>query len=292
MAAGEAIAASTGKCDDGKGRIMAIDNGLIIKKLQKLDVFFAAFSQFTKMPYAECDPETFDDQVYLFAEEETAEEWVKECEEKQLPLAVVKVEKKQMMMYYTSLYLIGVNRLVFHNGAGFSYLPLEQVVTINQREQEENGLPRSNATLQLTMIYFLQELRRPGQSSEDVQRRKHLQEMEQEMMANLVRAKYIMAIDIGKVEGEFDPKKHSQDIQIPYMKNQEGEILQPVFSDLCEFQKFSQNYGSKLRVAMVPFKGLLPSLIKDAKGYVLNPAGVSLVLLRQRLEAMGKQFDN
>ena len=55
---------------------MAIDNGLIIKKLQKLDVFFAAFSQFTKMPYAECDPETFDDQVYLFAEEETAEEWV------------------------------------------------------------------------------------------------------------------------------------------------------------------------------------------------------------------------
>lgn len=270
---------------------MAIDNGLIIKKLQRLDVFYAAFSQFTRIPYVECDPETFDDQVYLFAEEEAAKAWVKESMEKQIPLALVKIEKKQMMMYYTSLYLIGVNRLVFHNGAGFSYLPIEQVVTINQPEQKENGLPQSNATLQLTMIYFLQELRRPGQPPEDRERRKRLQEMEQEMMANLVRAKYIMAIDISKVEGEFDPKNPGKNIQIPYMKNQEGEILQPIFSDIWEFQKFSQNYGSKLRVATVPFKGLLPSLIKEAKGYVLNPAGVNLVLLRQRLEAMEKQFD-
>ena len=92
-----------------------------------------------------------------------------------------------------------------------------------------------------------------------------------------------------KVEGEFDPQKHSQNIQIPYVKNGDGEIYQPLFSDMWEFQKFNKNSGSKFRIVTVPFKGLLPSLIKDAKGYILNPAGVSLILLRERLKAMGEQ---
>ena len=50
-------------------------------------------------------------------------------------MAAVKVEKEQMLMFYTSLYLIGVNRLVFHNGAGFVFLPIEQVVTLKKPEK-------------------------------------------------------------------------------------------------------------------------------------------------------------
>lgn len=270
---------------------MSVDHRLMVKKLQEMDTLFVAFSQTTRMPYVECDQETFDDQVYLFTEEEEAKNWVKEYGEKQIPLVVVKVNKEQILMFYTSLYLIGVNRLVFHNGAGFTYLPLELVVTIKQPQEEAGGIPRNNATLQLTMIYFLQELRRPGQSPQDEERRKRLQEMEQEMMVNLIRSRYIMAIDISKVEGEFDPKKPGQNIQIPYMKNDKGEIMQPLFSDVWEFQKFSQNTASKLRIVMVPFKGLLPSLVKEAKGYVLNPAGVGLMLLRDRLEVLSRQAE-
>ena len=54
---------------------MAVDHGLIIKKLQGLETLYVSFSQATRMPYVECDPETFDDQVYLFAEEEGAKQW-------------------------------------------------------------------------------------------------------------------------------------------------------------------------------------------------------------------------
>lgn len=270
---------------------MAVDHRLMIKKLQGLDTLFASFAQTTRMPYVECDEETFDDQVYVFMEEEEAKKWAKEYQEKKIPLTTVKVEKNQMLMFYSSLYLIGVNRLIFHNGAGFSYLPLEQVVTMKQPEGEAGGFPAKNATLQLTMIYFLQELRRPDQSSEDIERRKRLQEMEQEMMANLVRSSYVMAIDISKVEGEFDPKKPGQNIHIPYIKNKDGEIWQPLFSDMWEFQKFNRNNNSKMRVVMIPFKGLSQSLIKEAKGYVLNPAGVNLVLLRERLAVLEKQME-
>ncbi len=270
---------------------MAVDYRLVIKELQGLENFYVFFAQTTRMPYVECDQETFDDQVYLFKEEEEAKKWAEEYKEKQIPLTTVKVGKEQMLMFYTSLYLVGVNRLVFRNGAGAAYLPIEQVVTMKKPEGTDSGLPKENATLQLTMIYFLQELRRPGQKADDMERRKKLQEMEQEMIMNLIRSKYIMAVDISKVEGDFDPKKPGQNIQIPYLKNQQGEIMQPLFSDMWEFQKFSKNYASKLRLGTVPFKGLLSSLIKEARGYVLNPAGVNLAILREKLEVMTKQAE-
>ena len=270
---------------------MTADHRFMIKRLQGLETMFASFAQTTRMPYVECDGDTYDDQVYVFAEEEEAKKWAKAYEEKKIPLTTVRIDKEQMLMFYSSLYLIGVNRLAFHNGAEFSYLPLEQVVTVRRPEGDKGSLPGDNATLQLTMIYFLQELRRPDQSPEDPERRRRLQEMEQEMMANLIRAKYVMAIDVSKVEGEFDPKKAGQNIQIPYVKNGEGEVFQPLFSDMWEFQKFNKNKESKFRVVMVPFKGLLPSLIKNAKGYILNPAEVGLVLLRERLDALSRQAE-
>lgn len=268
---------------------MAVDYRLIIKELQGLENFYASFSQTTRMPFVECDQETFDDQVYLFKEEEEAKKWAEEYGERQIPLTTVKVGKEQMLMFYTSLYLVGVNCLVFHNGAGFAHIPIEQVVTMKKPEGPDGGLPRENATLQLTMIYFLQELRRPGQKTDDMERRRKLQEMEQEMIMNLIRSRYIMAVDISKVEGEFDPKKQGQNIQIPYLKNQQGEIMQPLFSDMWEFQKFSKSYASKLRLGTVPFKGLLPGLLKEARGYILNPAGVNLAILREKLEVMTEQ---
>ena len=122
-------------------------------------------------------------------------------------------------------------------------------------------------------------------------RRIRLQEMEQEMMANLMRSRYIMAVDVSRVEGEFDPKKPGQNIQIPYLKTPEGDMMQPLFSDMWEFQKFSKERGKGLRLATMPFKALSGSLIKDARGYVLNPAGVNLVLLREKLETMTKQME-
>lgn len=268
---------------------MSVDNRFVIKRLQGLETMFVSFAQTTRMPFVECDEETFDDQVYVFADEEEAKNWAKECGERNFPLTTVRVDKEQMLMVYTSFHLMGANRVAFHNGAGFAYLPLDQIVALKEPEGAKGGFPGRNATLQLTMVYFLQELRRPNQDPEDPVRRKRLQEMEQEMMANLVRSQYIMAIDTSKVEGEFDPQKHSQNIQIPYVKNGDGEIYQPLFSDMWEFQKFNKNSGSKFRIVTVPFKGLLPSLIKDAKGYILNPAGVSLILLRERLKAMGEQ---
>ena len=66
--------------------------------------FMVTFSQITKLPYVECDPETFDDQVYMFTEEEAAKEFAKSYVEKNTPLLTVKVLRKQMPNFYMGLY--------------------------------------------------------------------------------------------------------------------------------------------------------------------------------------------
>ncbi len=56
---------------------MTVDNSFTMKKFQSMEIIYVTFSQITKLPYVECDPETFDDQVYMFTEEEAAKEFAK-----------------------------------------------------------------------------------------------------------------------------------------------------------------------------------------------------------------------
>ena len=53
---------------------MTVDNSFTMKKFQSMEIIYVTFSQITKLPYVECDPETFDDQVYMFTEEEARSE--------------------------------------------------------------------------------------------------------------------------------------------------------------------------------------------------------------------------
>ena len=79
---------------------MTVDNSFTMKKFQSMEIIYVTFSQITKLPYVECDPETFDDQVYMFTEEEAAKEFAKSYVEKNTPLLTVKVLRKQMPKFY------------------------------------------------------------------------------------------------------------------------------------------------------------------------------------------------
>ena len=45
---------------------MAIDYTLTVKKIHSLEKIYVLFSASTRMPFVECDPEEFDDQIYIF----------------------------------------------------------------------------------------------------------------------------------------------------------------------------------------------------------------------------------
>ena len=54
---------------------MAIDNHFLLKKVIQKDELIAAFCGSTNMPFVFCDPVSFEDQVWIFADEDGFKEF-------------------------------------------------------------------------------------------------------------------------------------------------------------------------------------------------------------------------
>ena len=117
----------------------------------------------------------------------------------------------------------------------------------------------------------MQELRRPIKKEE---RTVNLREMEEELIVNLKKSEFLVAM----ATDPEDPTK----VNIPYLKNKQGDILQPAFTDVMEFEKFGR--GKNLRVAKVTIDKLPSLMIPQANAYVVNPMGFNLVLNKEQIE--------
>lgn len=266
---------------------MSIDNKFAVKKLQKLDGFYTVFSPLTRMPYVACDEETFDDQIYVFSSEASCKEFVKTLNEQQIPAALLKIPQPQAAGFLTSLYSLDVNMVIFHDDAGDCGLAVDELVKKPDMETIRSAkIPIMNPQLTLTMIYFVQELRRPIK-----QNMARLHELEEEMVANLVKAHFILGIETVNDEENTDPEKvNLKNIRIPFMKSKDGDIFQPIYSDFSEFRKYAGPKAKSMRMSNLTLKQLPQFLIKDSKGFVVNPAGVNLVLTVDQLKRILKDY--
>ena len=241
-----------------------------VKQLQNRDVVFVAYSQATKLPYVTCDEESFNDQAWVFSTEEGIKEFGKKKLEDKILLMGMKYEKKDFPRFYGTLYAIGVT-VIWADGEDRTEVDLTDIAKqADLSKLEPAKRPLFNSTLQLSGIYFMQELRRP------VEKEQHgnLRELEEELLVNMRKSQYLVAMEVN----EEDPKQ----IRIPYLKNKNEEILQPVFTDVMELEKFTK--GRKLRIAKVPLNKLPELMIQQAKAYVVNPMGFNLVLTKEQLE--------
>ena len=183
----------------------------------------------------------------------------------------MKYEKKDFPRLYGTLYAIGVNSVIWIDGE--EQIEIEIGKIAKQRDMskiEPAKRPLLNPSLELSGIYFMQELRRPVKQEEH----KNIRELEEELIANLRKAEFLIAIN---AEQEEDGKLH-----IPYLKNKEDKIMQPVFTDVMEFEKFGR--GKNLRVAKVTIDKLPSLMIPQANAYVINPLGINLVLNKEQIE--------
>ena len=231
---------------------MGISKEEAIKELQTREEIFVAYSQATKLPYVKCDEETFNDQAWIFSTEEGIKEFGKKMLEEKVLLMGMKFTKKDYPRLYGTFYAIGVNTVVWVDG----------------EDKIEIDLPDIAKQADMS-IYFMQELRRPVEKDQHG----NLRELEEELIVNLKKSEYLVAMNVDPE----DPKK----INIPYLKNKKEEILQPVFTDVMELEKFTK--GQKLRIAKVPFAKLPELLIDKAMAYAVNPLGFNLVLNREQL---------
>lgn len=249
---------------------MGISKEEAIKELQTRDAVYVAYAQATKLPYVKCDEETYNDQAWLFSTEEGIKAFGKKMIENKILLMGMKYEKKHYPRLYGTFYAIGVNTVVWVDGEEQIEIDLPDIAKQTDMSQiEQAKRPLLNPTLELSGIYFMQELRRPVEKDQHG----NLRELEEELIVNLRKSEYLIPMNVDPE----DPKK----INIPYLKNKKDEILQPVFTDVMELEKFTK--GQKMRIAKVPFAKLPELMIEKAIAYAVNPLGFNLVLNKDQI---------
>ncbi|HIX78093.1 MAG TPA: SseB family protein [Candidatus Fusicatenibacter merdavium] len=260
----------------------------MIKKLQAMKTLYAIYSPLTKMPYIECDEETFDDEVHLFSDLDMAKSYCQEMGKNKIHLAVRKLEgEKVILQFYNELFQDGVNAVLYHDEVNKTRMELGRIIKLPETENMPNA-PVRNPLLQLTAAYFFQEARRPEMPKDDPERNRHLHELEEEMLVNIGRSTLILPV-IEKPVQEGEESKGKQ-LGAVVLKNNKNEIFQPVFTDLTEIVRMYPKAIQQFRAMNVPFAKLPAQVLKNSQGFVLNPAGFNLILNRDLLNMIAQRF--
>lgn len=253
----------------------------------------------TKQPYVYCDPDTYDDVVFLFTNKEHAEHAAHSMTASGEQVQLVCVKRAQFPFFCESMRVIGVNAFVWGaqgteekaGEGGFAGLLCGGVCTqlddilafLEQSGEREAALqqdepkpaPVENPALCLTALYLAQcmraaegtsKTRATGEKGSDNAR---MQELLEEMLAHFQKGTYLMPI--------------RDENQIPLMRFHDDRVYQPICTDAFEFQRFNQDGACK--AIAVPCEKIHELLAKEANGVLLNPATVALPI---NLERQGK----
>jgi len=231
----------------------------ILTRLKEGEDLYVLMSGCTRNPYVECDPETFDDCVVILFEQEMARAELDRFTRAQVPVSMARMVQKQRLVFYTSLYTMGVNAILVKEQEGNTRIQLADVVKRTDPSQKKDTIWIENPQLHLTALYFMQRIR----SGTRMEMTPELAQMQEEISVNFARGSFLVPL---QKEGKG----------VPLIRIGEEEKYQPVFTDILEFQKF--NKGNILRPVVVPSGKLPQVLVSGACGVVLNPMGVNMPL--------------
>lgn len=253
---------------------MAMNHEDLIRTILTGEYIYLAHSAGTNMPYISCDEETFDDQVWLFAHDTDLKIYYEELKKKKIQLIGKRCDRKSYGNLFAQLRVIGVNQIVWVDGDEKTFMDLDEISPEPVLSEEmQKKKPPMNPALQLSAIYFMQEMRRPVSMEEHLAN--NARALEEEMLVNVCKSNYYMLLrpDVS------DPKKMGP---ILIQSKEDGALLLPIFSDVMELAKMQQeNQG--LQVIRVPFVKLKELVPDQVAGVAINPRGFNLVLKREQL---------
>ena len=252
---------------------------ITIKKLQKLETSYIVFGRITRMPFIMCSEETYNDQIRIFESKDEAVEFCDDIQDKTKDiLMVAEIHQSQMLNFYGSLFLIDIDEVVFKAaGEEAVSIALDKIVV----KPDFSKHPAINEGLQLSGLYFMQELARNIPNDE----KEKLPKLEEEMAANVVRSKFIIPVLVNNVDMESKDAK----VMLPRVANKDGKQFQPLFTDISEFAKF--NKGNKYKLNVLEFDKMLNILDVSVEGAVINPLGMNIILSKDTLKVMSTRFE-
>lgn len=231
----------------------------VMAKMQRAAIVYSLLSVCTRMPYVICDPETFDDQILLYLDMDKAKEMATELKEKNEPVQILKIDKNQLLVFFSNLYTMGVNSVIIDDGSQKTRFQLEEIVhRVDEQEIPEGQFRIENPQFHLTALYLMQKMVHASEEGEQ----EEINELREEAMAHFKKGRYIVA---------FEEKKGA-----PLLTAKNGDQYQPIFTDLLEFQKF--NREKKFKTAVMEASKVVEIIPKNVKGVAVNPFGVNLQL--------------
>lgn len=252
-----------------------------IPGIKSLSVIFA---QTTRMPMVFCHEETMDDYIYIYLKEEEAVEKAKAlCAEKQ-PAVAVNCKEKEVLPFLAQLRLMGVNAVNFvlpedQGGDAFMVQLTEFLQYPDYESMPAEKRPVENASLQLSMLYFMQEVRRPVAMEE----KKNLAALEEETSANIVKTGFLVPIKEAEAGEGIDKRA------VMMLKNDKEEVFFPLFTDAVQLSKFMR--GQKCQVLCLRFEVVAGMLKKgNAAGIAINPATSNVTLTKAGVASLEKRF--
>lgn len=239
----------------------AADIQEITQKIRTHAELYSVMSMCTHMPFVYCNPESYDDEVFLYFNREEANQGVKWLLEEENPIQLAKVEKKDRLAFFTSLYPMGVNAISVNHGVMKEVsFQLNELIRRQEPAQMPEGQIRvENPELHLTSLYFSQEIKKNPESKKEMP--EELKALNEELIAHFKEGKYIVAIEEKK--------------KIPILQK-EGMSYLPLFTDLWEFQKF--NKKKMFEAIVVEYGNITKMFSPETQGVVINPFGVDIVL--------------
>ena len=236
-----------------------------LNKLRTTEAIYVLMSSCTRMPYVVCDPETFDDEILLYYTEAEAKEEAMKLQKEGNPMQLVKVDENSRLSFFTGLFPMGVNCIL-----------VDELITRPKDEELPEGKIRvENPELVLTAAYFMQQMRKPDKP----EMTDELKELNEEMLAHYQEGRYIVTVQ--------------EDKGIPILKQKDGKVYQPIFTDVQEVKKFQNlNKGVTLKTAVVEGSKIPEILSPEAFGVAVNPFGVNLQLQIKRKPAKTKENEN
>lgn len=230
----------------------------VLAHLRNAKELFVIISLHTKMPFVFCDPETFDDEVLLYKTEKEAQKGGKLLLAQKDPVNIAKLENRHLLSFYSNLFTMGVNALAVNKGLKDEiHLQLGELV----KRPDMDNLPDGkkwveNPQFHLTALYFMQQMRKDPKQ----QMTEEMKEMQEELLVDLQRGKFLVAVEPDK--------------GLPVLKQKDGSVFQPIFTDPDEFRKF--NRENKYRTAVIEYAKIPDILAPEAKGVIVNPVGVNV----------------
>lgn len=255
----------------------------IIKEIPNYESLYILFSEYTRCPYIECDEETMDDKAFIFFHEDGAKRFSDKLREEKKNTIVHHMNDKQLILRtFTSFFVNGINAVEFHDKDEKILIELTDFIRRPSLDEiPENERPIENPILNLTAIYFLQELKRQVLE----QGSPKLRSLEEEMVNNIFKARFIFPCrEVPDAQNE--EKKVLQPLII---QSDKDHFVIPIFTDEIERARGPQ-MGEDIKLSVVGLQHLLDVVLpENILGFVINPFGYSLPLTKEWIQVFKKR---